>query len=235
MTDHDDIPERPIRTDGAHPAEEVYLAFPDSPPVHAVSPEDGLPRQVVPTSVKLAQAPPLTLSNLICQADVTSFVVRDALGNALATWKPEHVQRMPNGDYFASSHDAEETPGVFGRPLDGPRDIKVEPIRPQCRHYRRQLVDFPDDPDFKANLRLCVARRTDSGEFLSVRDMQVFACELREPRDPVSEAIMDERDAELRALAQKATEQFNIDTALQDTERAPDLSGGGIFATTVED
>ncbi len=227
MTDHEnDLPERPIRIDGTHPAEEVYLAFPDSPPVHAVNPTDGLPRQVVPTSVKLAQAPTLRLDNLICMADTSNFVVRNHYGLVVATYSPDRVRRFPDGRYYVETLDPDED--------DLDRITLVEPIRPQCQHYVRQLVDFPDDPDFKAYIRLCSARRTDSGEFLSVRDMAVFACELREPRDPVSEQIMDAFDQSLLAAARQAAEIFDVDAALTQ-EGAADLSGGGIFSTTVED
>ena len=97
--------------------------------------------------------------------------------------------------------------------------IQVEPARAQCAHYARQLTDFTDDPDFKMITRLCTARRTDEGEFLSLRDGRMYACELREPRHALSEQLLDDFDTTAiamgRATAAKETETFDVDAALK--------------------
>lgn len=216
-------PERGVRIDGLHPADEIMESFPNKPPMFGVSPEDGLPRQVVPTSVKLAQAPPLTLDNLICQADRTKFVTRDEHGEIDREFTPEQVKRWPSGAYYVT--------------VEGEITLRVavEPVRPACKYYARQHVDFPDDPDFRANLRLCTARRSDAGEFLSLRDMSVFACSLRDPRDPVSEALLDARDDELLTLAKKREDKFDLDQALTGDAASEPAPAGTVFRTTVED
>jgi hypothetical protein len=75
-----------------------------------------------------------------------------------------------------------------------PEWIEVEPIRPPCRHYIRQKSHADFDPQFKAIFRLCAARRTTEGAFMSVRDRGIWACDMREPRDLETEKQLDEFD-----------------------------------------
>lgn len=85
--------------------------------------------------------------------------------------------------------------------------VEVDPIRPQCRHLGRQLMQAKDiakgsDADVAAGkalkgqirLALCTARRTLTGAFMSVRDTEVFGCDLREPREPDGIAALDQFD-----------------------------------------
>ena len=95
--------------------------------------------------------------------------------------------------------------------------IEVEPLRPQCRHYRRQFQDFPDTPGRHMVIRLCTARMTDEGEFLSLRDQEMLGCEIRSPSIGNQAHLMDEYDAVQVAKARKqktADAEFDIDGAL---------------------
>lgn len=73
--------------------------------------------------------------------------------------------------------------------------IEVEPIRPPCRHYVRQISQFEYNPENDVVIRLCSARRTTEGAFMSVRDRKIAACDMRAPRDLESEKIIDDFDA----------------------------------------
>jgi hypothetical protein len=186
--------------------QELWESFPNSIQVeHAFDPMDGLPKPRVPYSVKLAQAPPLLPETFVCMADTSRFVARDRFGFISRSFDPSEVERTPSGTYRARG-------GLLRR------WIEVEPLRPQCQHYARQLTDVQDDPDFRFVARLCTLRKTDEGEYLSVRDSQVFACELREPRDyEGSVQQLDVFDAEQIAAnrkKQKEEEPFDVEAAL---------------------
>lgn len=72
--------------------------------------------------------------------------------------------------------------------------IEVFPVRPPCKHYARQLTQFDLNAQAKAMLRVCSARRTTEGAFMSLRDRAMWACELREP-PAESSGLLDEFDA----------------------------------------
>ena len=71
----------------------------------------------------------------------------------------------------------------------------VEPLRPPCVHYVRQKVSLPENALHKMYARLCAARRTTEGAFMSVRDQGIWACDMREPRDTTTELQLEEFDA----------------------------------------
>lgn len=72
--------------------------------------------------------------------------------------------------------------------------VEVYPIRPSCVYYARQLTQFDLNAQAKVMLRVCTARRTTEGAFMSLRDRAMWACELREP--PVeARDMLDEFDA----------------------------------------
>jgi hypothetical protein len=95
------------------------------------------------------------------------------------------------------------------------------------------MTDFQDDDEHVFVARLCTARRDDGGEFLSLRDAQVFACDLREPREATGAHRMDTFDASKIELGRKRREEegFDVDQALKDMTDVDDASGGagGIF------
>jgi len=188
---------------------EVYEAFPQRPLDYGVSPEDGMPRPAIQHAVQMAYAPPLSPETLVCMGDYSMFVVRDEWGRVLESWSPEQVDRAANGRWRATA--------TRFRLLT--RDVEVEPVRPQCKHYARQMIDFQDDPDAKFVARLCTARRNSEEGFLSVRDSQVYACELREPKHQASAEQLDAFDAEKVRLGRERTaaaDQFDVNSALRE-------------------
>lgn len=233
--------------------DEIYQAFKNEPTPVGIDPVDGLPRQTVPHSLKVALAPALAPETMVCMGDVSSFVLVNNFGDALATFEPHEVECAPNGRYrartqlayerckasvtvrraleLAKSHGDdvtdEKSPFVFLAAIlqtvvgtvitiDW---VTVEPLRPPCKHYARQLTDF-EDPDAKMIMRLCTVRRTDEGEFVSLRDTVVYACELRSPRDPITEQQLTSFDDNLvrlgRQRKQEESETFDVDAALNE-------------------
>lgn len=72
--------------------------------------------------------------------------------------------------------------------------VVVEPLRPPCRHYVRQRTSFALNAQHQSQLRLCSARRTTEGTFMTVRDTGIWACDMREPFDLETVAELDAFD-----------------------------------------
>lgn len=72
--------------------------------------------------------------------------------------------------------------------------IEVDPIRPPCRHYVRQQGSFHLNAANKKYYRLCSARRTTEGTFMTVSDTGMWACDMRDPYDAESVKTLDEFD-----------------------------------------
>lgn len=100
--------------------------------------------------------------------------------------------------------------GVIFAVTDDKKKAIVRPARERCRHYRRQNFINDDRPDIgdvskpgsKLVFRVCTARRSNGGAYLSLRDEAVFACDLRDPFDESSvERFLDAPDR--TAIAEK--------------------------------
>ena len=179
--------------------------------------EDGLPGYDAPDTS--GDIPPLNTETLVCMGDYSKFVIRDSLGQVLLEFEPERVQQMPNGTWVASLNLDERRkvpshvyPEVYvGRmgTYDGP--YKVEPIRPPCRHYLRQLGPLTENPKHKYMYRLCSVRRTTEGAMMGLADMPVWACEMREPIDLPTWKKLQEWD-ENKIQQGKYREYFPIKT-----------------------
>lgn len=78
-------------------------------------------------------------------------------------------------------------------------DARPGKERQQCRFYKRQVFANHKQPDPSASLhttvhRICIARRSNGGAFMSLSDEAVYACDLREPADPRTSGYQDEVD-----------------------------------------
>lgn len=178
---------------------------------YAPHPEDGLPSPVIRQQEPFV--PPLALDTLVCLPDESAFVSRDRLGFITRRYSPDEVERAPCGCWVTKP-----TP-------DGNR-LPVEPIRPKCIHLSRQLMDSDGDPTRMMMERCCTARRDSGGEFLSVRDMQIVACELREPIDILSEEHLRKSDARrLKLGAERRANGEGFDLASLDHDPDEDLDG----------
>lgn len=187
-----------------------------------------MPKPSIPYSLKQAQAPDLLPETFVCMADTSAFVRRGQWGEILARYEPDAVERAPDGRYRVAVKSR-----LFGKSY-----VEVEPLRPVCKHYARQLTDVQDDPDFRFVARLCTLRRADDGEYLSVRDAQVLACELRSPPDPESAAQLDVSDAariaRARAKHAAAAAPFDVDAALAEEEKEQQEEGQAHEAGSTE-
>ena len=245
----DDASLATVGLDRLRPDDEVYQHVPENPAEWAtyVMDADGLPKPQTPTDMPFA--PPLTTSNLVCIEDTSEFVIRNRWGDVVARFTPEQVERAPSGQWRVSLHHALAGLGVdasAGRDLLSDRLGKtlsecgeygvvydnawceVEPLRPMCKHYARQLTDFQDNDEHVFVARLCTGRRDDGGEFLSLRDSQTFACTMRCPRDAVSEARADLLDANkirLGAARIAAGDGFDVDAHLNRMLEGEDATG----------
>lgn len=157
-----------ISGDEFSPFDEVADEFKPSS-IKKITGPDGLPTNSHQT--KDSDIPPLSPETLVCMEDMSKFVVRDEYGTIKTEYENVDVLRKPNGGYFLKEHP----------------DTVVEPIRPRCAHYIRQMAMFDHNPDGKVHLRLCAARRTTEGTFMTVRDSAMWACSMRSPRDLITE------------------------------------------------
>ena len=204
---------------GPRPDHEIYDAFPNEPSIFGTDPKDGLPKPAVNTAIADAFVPPLEVQTFICMADTSWFVFRDERRRIVAKFDPSEVERAPDGTYFVTGKTAmTRFPDVATSPLPLRAEIVVEPIRPACAHYKRQKVDFELDASHRIIRRVCTAQRGENGEFFSVRDNRVQACDMRSPRDLESEereldAFDKQKIAEGRKRAED--ESFDIEKALE--------------------
>lgn len=77
--------------------------------------------------------------------------------------------------------------------------VPVRPVRPVCRFYKRQVLNSkfnvaPGEFGSQEIFRLCTARRSNGGAFMSLKDSGIFVCDLRDPPDPRSSAEQDDKD-----------------------------------------
>jgi len=200
---------------GPRPDHEIYDAFPLEPSVFGTDPIDGLPKPAVSSALEDAFVPPFELETFVCMADKSAFVIRDSHRRIVARFTPDQVEQLPDGSYIVKYNTARAVMGWTAAPMRS--EIEVEPIRPACAHYKRQMVDFEMDATHRIIRRVCTAQRGENGEFFSVRDNRVHACDMRSPRDPATEErdldTFDEKKlAEGKARLEQQT--FDVETAL---------------------
>lgn len=149
---------------------------------------DTLPKPIDDGDLADAQAPPFLRENQCCIGDRSRFVVRDARGRVKRSFEPDKVAQDPDGRYRVRGDD----------PLDDP--LVVEPLRPQCKHYVRQLTPPTPSELLSGHIkkgwvkRYCAARRSVAGAFLELTDSHIGACTLREPYDVATSRLLDEFD-----------------------------------------
>jgi hypothetical protein len=90
--------------------------------------------------------------------------------------------------------------------LVDPEHVAVEPIRPPCKHYVRQRTSWHMNPEHQFYARLCSARRTTEGTFMTVRDTGMWACDMRDPYD--AESIKDLEAFDAMKIDQGAKREY---------------------------
>lgn len=171
-----------------HPFDEIREDYKPSA-IKKVIADDGLPTNHAP--VKENDIPPLSVDTLVCMGDFSVFVQRDKWGEILRRFDPEDVEQMPGGLYTVKLLREEDSTATVHP--EGVR-VEVEPIRPPCKHYVRQMVSFEFNAKHDDIKRLCSARRTTEGTFMTVKDTKVSACDMRVPRHLDSEKKIDSFD-----------------------------------------
>lgn len=189
----------------------LYQQSSAPPDAIGMDPEDGIPKQIPSTAIEDSRAPALSVARFVCMADTSEFVIRGLWGEVLQRFEPAKVTRAPDGRYRAQTCHVH----VQLRPPGQPQYVEVEPIRPQCQHYVRQLVPWPDNPDVKRCQRYCAALKNEQGELLSLADQEILACEIRVPRTEDDEQIDDFDQLIISRGAQAEDDEFDIDEALR--------------------
>ncbi len=181
-----------------HPFEEFDDEY-NPRPIQAVQGEDGLP--TVPDQTSASDIPVLSKETMVCMADYSKFVIRDRWGAVIAEFEPMDVDRAPNGAWRVLTKVAIEKARRATMPrLPAQDDVwfEVEPLRPECKYYVRQLLHPGSIDGAKKGimLRACAARRDTSGAMMQLRDSGMLACAVRSPRATSAEIKLDEFDAE---------------------------------------
>lgn len=221
-------------------SDEVHESFTPSP-MKRVTAADGMPAVVDP--VRNDDIPPLTLETLVCQGDYSSFVVRGKWGSVKASFGPDEVEQSENGCWRVRLDKLTDEVAELVRP-PGYSDLaayrrhavyaEVEPRRRPCIHYGQQLTQFDLNPQKRKMLRVCMARTSTTGAYMSVDDIAMWACSIRSPRHAESEE-------QLRAFDDKKMEQGRTRTYTpimagdgESFEPFADAATGGIFGTKEE-
>lgn len=189
----------------------------------AMDPVTGLPRVVSGTSMEDSAAPPLDSDSFVCMADESAFVIRDIWGEVLLEIEPSRakwcagdpVQGLPS-QWLAVLSDEERTQARMPSVVLGGDQLwcRVQPLRVKCEHYCRVMTDFEGDAVIKRVERVCTAQRTEAGEYTSLADTRVYACDHRYPPDFVSADRLRKFDA-VSIAASKKTEFRDGEAALE--------------------
>lgn len=211
----------------------VQQDFEPKPLVWGPSGADGLP--VPELKSRLPLAPPLDPTTFVCMADESAFVLRGKYtGAVLARFEPSEVERAPNGDASVPLDVAVSSGASWveiARATDIARlRVRVTPVRPQCKFLAQQLVDFGDEVEATMIERMCTARRDDERFFMGLRDSRMYACELRSPRDFVSdERIKTFNQTKVRLGRERQSETgsavFDVDAALEKAHAEAEQQG----------
>jgi hypothetical protein len=214
------------------PGEESGLARADAPPItrevfdhteqkaaYGFDNVDAMPRPVSETTSDDTTVLPLHPDTFVCMADYRKFSLRDDAAKLLVEFAPTEVKRT-GGQFGVPYGVAIAKAGAESAHLIA-LDVRtglvlVEPARRQCKHYVRQLVDFSGRRrSFVA--RMCTALRDESGEYQSLRDTGVYACELRDPPEDAGTRELDDFDSKKiaeGALRDEVATIFDVDAAL---------------------
>jgi len=202
-----------------------------------IDPVDGLPRVTSAVTMEDSKAPPLSVQNLVCMGDESVFVVRDLWNAVVLEFSPERVKRRSDGEYFVVRAEltAVELPLLAlaerqlydNGALSGRQSpwLKVLPFRPQCRHYKRLMTDFEGDAEHMSVERVCTAQRSEEGEYFSVGNVRILACEHRVPRDFVSEERLRQFDKKAIEMADPPKDDWDIDAELDAQSKEEDPHG----------
>jgi len=217
------MPDEVRRVDRPRPDSELFQHR-EQAAGYGVNPRDGLAQPVVETSNDQTYVPPLEPATFVCMADRSEFVLR-AGTTELARFPAAEVTRIDlaaGPRYVVTQQRAydrvDESLRHLVHILVGTAFVPVVEARAACQHYKRQMSDMAGNPGRKFVSRFCMAQRDENGEYVSLRDGLMFACDLRDPPDPITARRLDAFDEEkiLEGRERRESEQhtFDVDTAL---------------------
>jgi hypothetical protein len=116
--------------------------------------------------------------------DFLSRYSPDGTERVRRTFKPEEVEHLWGVALVRGA------PGCW---------LPVRPRREPCKHYCRQVFsnDSQKDPALPGHqivFRVCKARRSNGGAYMSLSNEAVYACDFRDPHDEVSTGLQDKKD-----------------------------------------
>lgn len=229
-----------------HPSEELHQGVPV--PVTFGMGGDGMPVPAAQPALDIPSA--LSEDTLVCMADTRSFVLRASCGSVYVSFEPSVVKRSASGAYYVemSTMMAAVNAAYPDRELGGgsrenftslPWGLQcgfqlmrggsevtvatVEPVRPECIHYLRLQSDISADRERRFLVRSCMKQQSESGEYTSVGDAVIAACNVRYPRHLESEAILDEFDRKQIEAGRKKQDLGSFDI-----EKELAAEGGGL-------
>lgn len=186
--------------------DQVHEAFPIEE-IPVVMGPDGLPDIVTPDPSQ-AEAVPFTYDTQLCIEDDRIFV--ELFGDETPPGAPSAVlaKLRTRGPYERDGalrerkrFQPEQVEVRWGMRLvpAGNGFVPVRPVRETCKHYRRQVFSNdsqpdPDQPGHQIVFRVCTARRSNGGAFMSLSNEGVYACDFRDPPDLASKAAQDAKD-----------------------------------------
>jgi len=214
-----------------HPFDEVADAYEPAIAERVIGP-DGLPVTMDQTTE--SDIPALSTESLVCMGDYSAFVIRNSWAEVLVRFTPAQVTRAPNGRWRTRREVFEEI--CRAQNPEKSRElqqfalsmswsdtdwVEVEPIRPPCRHYVRQKGSFHLNASRTKYYRLCSARRSTEGTFMTVSDTGMWACDMRDPYDATTSQQLEDFD-KLKVEQGKTREHLPIFGGIFDTKGPTD-------------
>lgn len=211
---HDDaVVDRPgddayTDSDGWDPWDADHEEF--SPgPLPIVEAADGMPTIHAP--VEHSGIPALSPQTLVCMGDYSEFIERDVHEGKRRVFRPEKVERMPDGSWRTrerfrcgvKSHPNFILGALIGVNVDRYMRLRVEPIRPPCKHYIEQLAQYDKNNEHKKLYRLCAVRRSTEGAMMDVGNLGVYGCSARDPFDAATSELMRKWNDKKKEQGQK--------------------------------
>lgn len=201
-------------------ADQVHEEFPVEPIPMGTDPTDGMPSPIM-GDPQDALAVPFTYDTQLCITDDRAYVElwQDELKSRgwVKEASTENSWRTPGGylipltmrscysktgeQHTRNKHKPEEVEHLWGVYLIKREGAwqPVRPIRELCKHYQRQVFSNDNQPDMtkpghQLVFRVCAARRSNGGAFMSLRDEGIYQCDFRNPPDERSTRLQDSKD-----------------------------------------
>lgn len=190
--------------------EELLDAFPVESTPLMMDETDGMPREV-DSDPNDALAHPFTIDTVNCIEDTRQYVqvFDDEPGSedyknefrrfGINCWSKSNVDGTKKERLVFQSNEVFVRSGHSVVSIGIDEYLLVRPIRPRCKHYKRQVFahDGIAAGDYGHFLvfRNCTIRKSVGGAFMSLMNEACYACDYRDPPDEASvKKYLDEPD-----------------------------------------